>query len=104
MKFSIVLKIFNFLILIYLSGCQTKEMSPFEKAKNPYAQLGVEGYMGAAMSSCLGMAPPGPPVVRKKDGATVINDDHSPEQGSYFDCVDREVYKVEHRKADKDPD
>tara|TARA_B100001250_G_scaffold191818_1_gene164879 strand:- start:2835 stop:3149 length:315 start_codon:yes stop_codon:yes gene_type:complete len=104
MKFSIVLKVFNFLILIYLSGCQTKELSPFEKAKNPYAQIGVEGYMGAAMSSCMGMAPPGPPVVRKKDGATVINDDHSPEQASYFDCVDREVYKVEQRKADKDPD
>ena len=83
MQFSIILKVFSFLALFCLSACQTKELSPFEQAKNPYAHLGVEGYMGAAMTSCLGMAPQGPPIVRKKDGATVVPDDHSPEQSSY---------------------
>ena len=96
-------KILSFFILICISGCQTKPLSPFEEAKNPYAHLGVEGYMGAAMTSCLGMAPQGPPIVRKKDGATVIADDHSPEQSGYFDCIDREISKSENRvKKDQD--
>ena len=90
-------KILSFFILICVSGCQTKPLSPFEEAKNPYAHLGVEGYMGAAMTSCLGMAPQGPPIVRRKDGATVIADDHSPEQSGYFDCVDQEIAMSENR-------
>ena len=77
MSFLNISKIFGFIALIYLSACQTKSLSPFEEAKNPYAHLGVEGYMGAAMTSCLGMAPQGPPIVRKKDGAAVVADDHS---------------------------
>ena len=96
-------KILSFFILICVSGCQTKPLSPFEEAKNPYAHLGVEGYMGAVMTTCLGMAPQGPPIVRKKDGATVIADDHSPEQSGYFDCVDSKVYESENRiKKDSD--
>ena len=59
MSFLNISKIFGFIALIYLSACQTKSLSPFEEAKNPYAHLGVEGYMGAAMTSCLGMAPQG---------------------------------------------
>jgi hypothetical protein len=97
MSFLNISKIFGFIALIYLSACQTKSLSLFEKAKNPYAHLGVEGYMGAVMTSCLGMAPQGPPIVRKKDGATVIADDHSPEQSGYFDCVDREIAISENR-------
>ena len=53
--------------------------------------------MGAAMASCLGMAPQGPPIIRKKDGATVISADHSPEQSGYFDCVDQEIAMSENR-------
>ena len=49
------------------------------------------------MTSCLGMAPQGPPIVRRKDGATVIADDHSPEQSGYFDCVDQEIAMSENR-------
>ena len=97
MNFSTIVKIFSFFVLICLTACQTKELTPYEKAKNPYAHLGVEGYMGAAMTSCLGMAPQGPPIIRKKDGATVIADDHSPEQSGYFDCVDREIAMSENR-------
>ena len=97
MQFSIILKTFCFCVLIGLTACQNKELTPYEKAKNPYAHLGVEGYMGAAMTSCLGMAPQGPPIVRRKDGATVIADDHSPEQSGYFDCVDQEIAMSENR-------
>ena len=94
---------FGLLAFICLSACQTESVSPFEEAKNPYAHLGVEGYMGAAMTACLGMAPQGPPILRRKDGASVIADDHSPEQSGYFDCVDNEVYKSENRiKKDSD--
>jgi hypothetical protein len=57
--------------------------------------------MGAVMTTCLGMAPQGPPIVRKKDGATVVSDDHSPEQADYFDCVDKEIYKVEEKNTNK---
>ena len=96
MHFSIIFKI-CFFALIGLTACQTIELTPYEKAKNPYAHLGVEGYMGAAMTSCLGMAPQGPPIVRRKDGATVIADDHSPEQSGYFDCVDQEIAMSENR-------
>ena len=103
MSFLNISKVFSFLALICLSACQTKSLSPFEEAKNPYAHLGVEGYMGAAMTSCLGMAPQGPPIVRRKDGDTVYADDHSPEQSSYFDCVDNKVYESENRiKKDSD--
>ena len=89
------LKMLIFLDLISLSACQTKELTPFQEAKNPYAHLGVEGYMGAAMTSCLGMAPQGPPIIRKRDGDTVIAGDGSPEQSGYFDCVDREIINSE---------
>ena len=97
-------KVLIICMLIVLAGCQSKELSPFEKAKNPYAQLGVEGYMGAAMTSCLGMAPPGPPIIRRKDGNSVVSSDRSPEQDSYFHCIDREVLNVEHKQADSDLD
>ena len=103
MLFLNISKIFGFIALIYLSACQTKSLSLFEEAKNPYAHLGVEGYMGAAMTSCLGMAPQGSPIAMKKDGASVIADDHSPEQSDYFDCVDSKVYENENRiKKDSD--
>ena len=88
--------------LIILVGCQTKEVSPFEEARNPYAHLGVEGYMGAAMTSCLGMAPSGPPIQKKRSDGTVFNEGGA-EQTNYFDCVDAEIFKIEHQ-ADKDSD
>ena len=90
-------KNFYFVLFFLLVSCQSQTIDPFIEAKNPYAQLGVEGYMGAVMTSCLGKPPQGPPIRRKKDGATVIADDHHPEQSSYFDCVDREIYKSENR-------
>ena len=81
-------KILSFFALICVSGCQTKPLSLFDEAKNPYADLGVDGYMGAAMTICLGMAPQGPPIVRKKAGAAVVSDDYYPEQADYFDYVE----------------
>ena len=53
------------------------------------------------MTTCLGMAPQGPPIVRKKDGAAVVPDDHYPEQADYFDCVDKGIYKVEEKNTNK---
>jgi len=74
--------------MFFLVSCQTQSTSPFDKAKNPYSHLGVEGYVGAAMTSCLGM----------------IADDINPEQSSYFDCVDKEIYKVEERQGPEEID
>ena len=104
MQFSIIIKACSFLVLIILSGCQTDELTPYEKAKNPYGHLGVEGYMGSAMTTCLGMAPPGPPIRREKDGASVVADSHYPEQPGYFDCIDKEIYKVEQKREEQDSD
>jgi hypothetical protein len=60
--------------------------------------------MGAAMTACLGMASPGPPIRREKDGASVVADSHYPEQPGYFDCIDKEIYKVEQKREEKDSD
>ena len=95
MRFFTIITSQSFVLMFFLVSCQTQSTSPFDKAKNPYSHLGVEGYVGAAMTSCLGMAPQAPPIKRKKDGATVIADDINPEQSSYFDCVDKDIYKVE---------
>ena len=54
------------------------------------------------MTSCLGMATQGPPIVRKKDGNSVIADDHSPEHSGYFDCVNKEIYKIENMQSDSE--
>ena len=104
MQFSLIFKPFGIFILLCLAACQTTELTPYEKAKNPYGHLGVEGYMGAAMTTCLGMAPPGPPIRREKDGASVVADSHYPEQPGYFDCIDKEIYKVEQKQEEKDSD
>jgi hypothetical protein len=48
-----------FVICVLVGGCQAKKIDPFIAAKNPYSQIGVEGYVGAAMTSCMGMAPQG---------------------------------------------
>ena len=56
------------------------------------------------MTSCLGMAPPGPPIIRMKDGNSVVSSDRSPEQDSYFHCIDREVLNAEQKQADSDLD
>lgn len=100
MQFFFIIKAYSFLVLIILSGCKADELTPYEKAKNPYGHLGVEGYMGAAMTTCLGMAPSGPPIRREKDGASVVADSHYPEQPGYFDCIDKEIYKVEEKRRD----
>ncbi len=101
-KFLLISSAKFMLLLILINGCQVKELSPFEKAKNPYAQLGVEGYMGSAMTSCLGIPSSGPPIRRKKDGGTVVNDQPASEQSSYFDCVDRQIQEVERIILDKE--
>ena len=104
MRFIIIITSQSFFLMFFIVSCQTQSTSPFDKAKKPYAHLGVEGYVGAAMTSCLGMAPQGPPITRKKDGATVIADDINPEQSNYFDCVDKEIYKVEERQYPEEID
>lgn len=104
MHISLIPKAYSFLVLITLIGCQIKELTPYEKAKNPYGHLGVEGYMGAAMTTCLGMAPSGPPIRREKDGASVVADSNYPEQHGYFDCIDKEIYKVEEKRRDDEDD
>ena len=104
MKSFLIIKTSFLFSLIILASCQTKEVSPFEEARNPYAHLGVEGYMGAAMTSCLGMAPSGPPIQKKRSDGTVFSEGgSSAEQINYFDCVDAEVFKMENQ-PDKDPD
>ena len=60
--------------LIFLMGCESKQLNILEQP-SPYAQhgIGVEGYMGVAMTSCLGMPPLGPPVQKRLKNGTVIN-------------------------------
>ena len=71
-------------------GCESKQLNILEQP-NPYTQhgIGVEGYMGAAITSCLGMPPQGPPV--QKDS----------EQKDYFDCRDSQIIEVEMNQRDK---
>ena len=88
-------------IQILITGCQVKELSPFEKAKNPYGHLGVEGYMGSAMTTCLGASYSGAPVGRaKKSDGVVVNEQFGSEKESYFDCVDDQVQQVERNILD----
>ena len=89
-------------IQILIAGCQVKELTPYEKAKNPYGHLGVEGYMGSAMTTCLGMSYSGAPVGRvKKSGGVVVNEQFGREKERYFDCVDEQVQEVEKNILDE---
>ena len=97
MQSSLVIKIPSFFALILLVACQVKEVNPFEEARNPYAQVGVEGYMGAVMTSCLGMPPSGSPIRKKKNKGTVFNERSPTEQADYFDCIENEIIKVEEK-------
>ena len=72
MQSSAIFKLFNIFVFLCLTACQTKELTPYEKAKNPYGHLGVEGYMGAAMTSCLGMAPQGPTPGVVNEGNNIL--------------------------------
>ena len=104
MKSFLLIKISFLSVFILLVSCQTKEVNPFEEARNPYAQLGVEGYMGAVMTSCLGIAPSGPPIQKKSSKGTIFYEGGpSAEQTNYFDCVDAEILKKENQ-ANKDSD
>ncbi len=91
-------------ILIFIIACQVKEQTVFEKAKNPYAHLGVEGYIGSAMTMCLGIPDYGPPIIREKKGAIVINKTDGPERSSYFDCVDNQIQTAEKNILADEPD
>ena len=104
MQFSLTKKISPYLVLIFLGACQVKEANPFEEARNPYAQFGVEGYMGAVMTSCLGMPPSAPPIRKKKDKGTIFNDGSPTEKADYFDCIENEIIKVEKKKLNDKPD
>jgi hypothetical protein len=92
----------SLVILMLVNGCQVKELTPFEKAKNPYAQLGVEGYMGAAMTACLGMPSSGPRIQKKIKNGTIVNDGSMSEQTDYFDCVDNSIMDVEENLIDRE--
>ena len=91
-----------FVICVLVGGCQAKKIDPFIAAKNPYSQIGVEGYVGAAMTSCMGMAPQGPPLRMRKDKGVVSSDGYYSEQVGYFDCVDKEISKIENNHANED--
>jgi len=107
MQVSIILKISCFLVLIGLTACQAKVLSPYEKAKNPYAHLGVEGYSGAALTSCLAVSgpPSGRPIrARKLKDGSVVEAGAPVSQADYFDCVDKELHTLGRDKHDKDKD
>ncbi len=99
-----MIKILSFFVLTLLGACQVKEVNPLEEARNPYVQFGVEGYMGTAMTSCLGMSPAGPPIRKGKDKGTVFNEGHPTEQTDYFDCIDNEIIEVEKKKLNDKSD
>jgi len=107
MYFSIIIKIFSFFVLICLTACQTKELTPYEKAKNPYSHLGVEGYSGAALTSCLAVSgpPSGRPIrARKLKDGNVVETGAPLSQSDYFDCVDQELHTLGRDKHNKDKD
>ncbi|MDA9021245.1 hypothetical protein N9H97_03140 [Gammaproteobacteria bacterium] len=72
--------------VIFLVGCASKPLDLQEQPSNPYAQHGVEGYMGTVMASCLATPSPMPPIRKSKNGPLSQSD-------TYFDCVDREILK-----------
>jgi hypothetical protein len=86
----VLLKSISCLALIFLMGCESKQLNILEQP-NPYAQhgIGVKGYIGVAMTSCLGMPPLGPPVPKET------------EQKDYFDCRDSQIIEVEMNQRDK---
>ena len=98
MQFPLVIKISLFFVLILLGACQVKEANPFEEARNPYAQFGVEGFIGVTMTACLGKPPSGPPIRKNKNKGTVFNEGSPTEKADYFDCIDKEIIKVERKK------
>ena len=104
MQFPLVIKISLFFVLILLGACQVKEANPFEEARNPYAQFGVEGFIGAAMTACLGKPPSGPPILLKEGKGSVFSEASPTEQASYFDCIDNEMIEVEERKINNKTD
>ena len=104
---SSIVKIFSFFALICLNACQTTELTPYEKAKNPYAHLGVEGYSGVALTSCLAVSgpPSGRPIrARKLKDGNVVEAGAPVSQADYFDCVDKELHTLGRDKHDKDKD
>jgi len=99
--------IFSLPILFLLIGCQVKEVSPFAQAKNPYSHLGVEGYSGAALTSCLAVSgpPSGRPIrARKLKDGNVVETGAPVSQPDYFDCVDQELHTLGRDKHNKDKD
>tara|TARA_A100001015_G_scaffold100445_1_gene111512 strand:+ start:639 stop:962 length:324 start_codon:yes stop_codon:yes gene_type:complete len=107
MKSSIVFVFFFTIFLFFLSGCQVKEVSPYAQAKNPYSHLGVEGYTGVALTSCLAVSgsPAGRPVrARKLKDGNVVEAGAPVSQLDYFDCVDQELHTLGRDKHDKESD
>lgn len=93
------------IVLLFIGACQVKELSPYDKARNPYSHLGVEGYMGAALTSCLSVTgpPQGRPLrAREKKNGVVIETGAPVNHPDYFDCVDNEMYKLENDRGKDD--
>ena len=107
MKSSNTFVIFSLPALFFLTGCQVKEVSPYAQAKNPYSHLGVEGYSGAALTSCLAVSgpPSGRPIrARKLKDGNVVEAGAPLSQPDYFDCVDQELHTLGRDKHNKDKD
>ena len=107
MKSSNTFVIFSLPALFFLTGCQVKEVSPYAQAKNPYSHLGVEGYSGAALTSCLAVSgpPSGRPIrARKLKDGNVVEAGAPVSQADYFDCVDNELHTLGRDRHDKDKD
>jgi len=76
------------LFLPLLIGCESQPLNPLDQSIDPYAQHGVEGYRGVAMTSCLATPSQVAPIRRSKGGPLT-------EQETYFKCVEREALKIE---------
>ncbi len=76
------------LFLLLLVGCESRPLNPLDQSIDPYAQHGIEGYRGVAMSSCLATPSQVAPIRRSKGGPLT-------EQETYFKCIEREVLKKE---------
>jgi hypothetical protein len=79
---------FFLLFLLLLVGCESSSLNPLVQSIDPYAQQGIEGYRGVAMTSCLATPSQAAPIRRSKGGPLT-------EQETYFKCVEREVLKKE---------
>jgi len=83
----------TFILSFLIISCESQPINPYDEAAKPYAPFGIEGHMGAVMTSCLGMPPQSPPIKTSSKGPLI-------EHKNYFDCVDDELLKKEERDRD----